>query len=189
MESTASVIYQVNRAGGNHSIMNKEVYFSERQRFRQLWLWGVLLGINVLIFYGLIQQIFLGQQFGDKPMSDGALIATSVLMLLLSDLFFYFRLETSITADGIYVRFFPLQLKLKFYPWDTIQQSFVREYNPLSEYGGWGMRGLGNNRALNISGNKGIQLIMQDGKKLLIGTKKADEATAILKRMGHLSVR
>lgn len=167
--------------------MENKIFFSERQRFKQIWLWIILLGINGFFIFGLIKQVILEKQFGDKPMSDIGLFIVTTLTLFLSFLFFNLRLETKIKTDGIYVRFFPFQLNFKHYPWDRLNQSFVRKYNPIGEYGGWGLRGLGKNKALNVSGDKGIQLITQDGSKLLIGTNKADEATETLKRLGHLT--
>ncbi len=167
--------------------MSKKVAFSEKQRFKKYWVWLILFGLNGLFIFGLIKQVILGYQFGDKPMSNMGLIVVTILALLLSVLFFNFRLETNITTDGIYVRFFPFQLKFKFYSWKKIDQSFVREYHPIAEFGGWGIRGFSKNRAFNVSGNKGIQLIMQDGSKILIGTNKADEAKEILKQLGHLT--
>lgn len=129
----------------------------------------------------------MGQQFGDKPASDTGLIIATTLTLLLSLFFFNMKLETKIKTDGIYVRFFPFQLKFKYYPWDKLNQVFVRTYNPIGEYRGWGFRGAEKKRVLNVSGNKGIQLIIQGGSKLLIGTNKADEATEALKRLGRLA--
>lgn len=167
--------------------MENKIFFSERQRFKQIWLWIILLGINGFFIFGLIKQVILEKQFGDKPMSDIGLFIVTTLTLFLSFLFFNLRLETKIKTDGIYVRFFPFQLNFKHYPWDRLNQSFVRKYNPIGEYGGWGLRGLGKNKALNVSGDKGIQLITKDGSKLLIGTNKADEATETLKRLGHLT--
>ncbi len=167
--------------------MTNKIVFSEKQRFKKYWVWLILFGLNGLFIFGLIKQVIFGYQFGDKPMSDIGLIIVTILTLLLSILFFNFRLETNIQSDGIYVRFFPFQLKFKFYSWDKIDQSFVREYHPIGEFGGWGIRGFSRNRAYNVSGNKGIQLIMQDGSKILIGTNKADEAKDILKQLGHLT--
>ena len=56
----------------------------------------------------------------------------------------------------------------------------IREYKPIMEYGGWGIRGFGSNRALNIKGKIGLQLVFKNGQKLLIGTQKADEIVKIL---------
>ena len=99
-----------------------------------------------------------------------------------------FRLDTKISKEGIYVRFFPFHLKYKHYAWDKLTKSYVRQYSPISEYGGWGLRlGLfGEGKAYNVSGDKGLQLEFIDNKKLLIGTNKPKELTETLNQIGQL---
>ncbi len=169
--------------------MANEVLFTESQKFKQWWLWLILLGINGLFLFGLFKQVIGGQQFGDKPMSNVGLIVTTVLTIVLTILFVNFRLDTTMTKDGIYVRFFPFHLKFKHYSWDSLTKSYVRQYSPLTEYGGWGLRlGLfGKGTAYNVSGDKGLQLEFTDKKKLLIGTNKPDELTETLKKVGQLN--
>jgi len=38
--------------------------------------------------------------------------------------------------------------------------------------------------AYNVSGNKGIQLVFTNGRKLLIGTKRPEEVKEILEKLG-----
>lgn len=168
--------------------MEDEVLFKEKQRFKQWWLWLILLGFNGLFLFGVFKQVIGGQQFGDKPMSNTGLLIATGLTILLTLLFVNFRLDTVIKKDGIYVRFFPFHIKFKHYTWNNITKSFVRQYSPLTEYGGWGLRlGLfGKGTAFSVSGNKGLQLEFTDNKKLLIGTNKPDELTETLKKIGQL---
>lgn len=168
--------------------MDKEILFSEKQKFKQCWLWLILLGINGLFLFGVFKQIIGGQQFGDKPMSNAGLLIVTGLTIALTILFINFRLDTTIKKDGIYVRFFPFHLKFKYYNWDSLTKSFVRQYSPLTEYGGWGLRlGLfGKGTAFNVSGDKGLQLEFTNNKKLLIGTNKPDELTETLNKIGQL---
>lgn len=121
-------------------------------------------------------------------MSDTGLLITTGLTIALTLLFINFRLDTTIKRNGIYVRFFPFHLKFKHYTWDSLTKSFVRQYSPLSEYGGWGLRlGLfGKGTAFNVSGDKGLQLEFTDNKKLLIGTNKPEELTETLNKIGQL---
>ena len=51
----------------------------------------------------------------------------------------------------------------------------ARTYSPLREYGGWGLRGWGTSRAYNVSGNRGVELTLQDGSSIMIGSQRADE--------------
>jgi hypothetical protein len=58
----------------------------------------------------------------------------------------------------------------------------VRKYSPIKEYGGWGFRyGFKNGKAYNISGNMGLQLILKNGDRILIGTQKPEELETYLK--------
>lgn len=168
--------------------MDNEILFAEKQKFRQWWLWVILLAVNGLLLFGVFKQVIGGQQFGDNPMSNTGLLFTAGLTLLLTILFINFRLETQIRKEGIYVKFFPFHLSFRQYTWNKISKSFVRKYNPISEYGGWGLRlGLfGKGRAFNVSGDKGLQLEFSDNKSLLIGTNKPDELTETLKKIGQL---
>jgi hypothetical protein len=168
--------------------MDKDILFIERQKFEQWWLWLILLGIDGLFLFGVFKQVIGGQQFGDKPISNNGLLLTTGLTVLLTILFISFRLETQVKKDGIYVKFFPFHLSFRHYTWDKISKSFVRKYNAIAEYGGWGLRlGLfGNGKAFNVSGDKGLQLEFFDNKKLLIGTNKPDELTETLIKIGQL---
>jgi hypothetical protein len=165
--------------------MNPKPLFSERQKFSQWWLWLILLGINGVFMYGIYTQVINGRPFGDNPMSDQGLGIGFACVLLLTMLFYILRLETIVTEDGVYVRFFPIALKFRKYGWDEIDKAYVRTYSPLGEYGGWGIKGgfSSNGRALNVSGSEGLQLELKHNTKLLIGTRKPKELTETLARI------
>lgn len=169
--------------------MNAEILFSERQRFKQWWIWFILLGINGLFLFGVFKQVIGGQTFGDKPMSNVGLLIASGVTLCCTFLFLCIRLDTQIRTDGIYVRFFPFRIKLKKYDWSEISRCYVRQYSALAEYGGWGYRiGFsGKGRALNVSGNKGLQIEFTNGKKLLIGTNKPEQLTDALTKVKQIN--
>lgn len=105
------------------------------------------------------------------------ILAAAVIFTVLS------KLETQIKKDGVYVRFYPAHRKFKYYPWSEISKAYVRQYSPLGEYGGWGLKGFSDNKALNISGKTGFQLELKNGKKLLIGTQKPEEIKELLTRL------
>lgn len=152
--------------------MNTTLY-KESQHFRQLWLWILLGGINLFFLYGVVQQVVFGLPFGNNPAPDGGLITMTLLLLALSFFFAIMRLDTEIREDGIYYRFYPLQRKFRSVEWAMIQRAFVRAYSPIREYGGWGIRlgVFGSGRAMNVRGNQGLQLVLKNNKKLLIGTQ------------------
>lgn len=161
-----------------------ETLFSEKQRFDQKWIWLLLISVNLVFFFGVFYQVVKHKTFGNQPMSDTELMITASLMFIFTLIFLAMRLETYIKKDGIYVRFFPFHLTIKRYSWETIQRCSVRQYDPITEYGGWGLR-FGFQRkgmAFNVSGNKGIQLVLKNGSMLLIGTNKPEEAIETLQR-------
>ena len=143
----------------------------------------ILLAVNGVFLFGLFVQVIVGRPFGDKPMNNTGLFIATGVCILLTVLFLNFRLNTQIKADGIYVRFFPIQFRYRHYTWDKISKIYLRHYSPIYEYGGWGMRlGLfGKGKAYNVSGTKGLQLEFTNKKKLLIGTHKPDELAEALK--------
>ena len=90
------------------------------------------------------------------------------------------NLRTEVGSAGVLVRYWPFQVRHRLFPYDSIASCTARTYSPVREYGGWGLRGRGNHRALNVSGNRGVQLVFHDGARLLLGSQRADElATAI----------
>jgi hypothetical protein len=162
------------------------ILFNEQQRFKQWWLWLILLGINATLLFGLYNQLFSAGEFGDKPMDDSTLLIVSALTLAISVFFFCFRLDTRIDEEGIYVRFFPFHLSYRHYSWESISNAAVRQYNPISEYGGWGLRFGLFGKAYNVSGNYGLQLIFPDRQKLLIGTSKPEKLKKALEKLDPL---
>lgn len=155
--------------------MDNQILFSETQRFRQWWLWILLLGSNVFTFYGIYKQVINGHVFGEKPASNTELLIIAFITLLVTILFLAIRLDIQIKRDGVYVKFFPLHLKFRHYSWTQLSKCYVRKYSPMAEYGGWGLRFGFGGKAYNISGNQGLQLEFTNNKKLLIGTQKPQE--------------
>ncbi len=141
--------------------MNSEILFSETQKFNQWWLWLILLSSSSILIVVII--IIVGRQdLIDKSIRNIIVILAGLLVILPALLFVNLRLETQIRQDGVYVRFFPFHLSFKQYKWDKISKSFVRKYSPIGEYGGWGFRFGASGDALNVSGDKGLQLEFSD---------------------------
>ena len=100
-------------------------------------------------------------------------------------LFFILKLETEVHTDALYVRFYPMHIRFKKFTREDLAEHYSRTYKPILEYGGWGIRCsfTGKGKAYNVSGNKGVQLVLTNGKKLLIGSQKPDELAAALDKM------
>jgi hypothetical protein len=165
--------------------MEQKNLFTETQKFRQWWIWILLLSLNGVFLFGLFEQVYLKIPFGDKPSSNEGLLIGYIIILTVTILFWVMKLETQVREDGIYVKFFPIHLRFKKYDWEILRKAYVRRYSPIYEYGGWGIRlGLfGSGNAYNISGNKGLQLEIIGKSKLLIGTQKPEALQEVLMQL------
>jgi hypothetical protein len=155
--------------------------FREEQRFQQVWIWFLVLGIAALIWYSAIQQIILRRPFGSRPAPDTLLIIFWLLFGIGMPVFFLSaRLVTEVRSDGIYVRFFPIHFSYHKISLGELKSFEVRKYNALREYGGWGIRYGPQGKAYNVGGNRGVQLVLTDGKRILIGSQRPEEFLSAL---------
>lgn len=166
--------------------------FEETQQFRSRFFW-ILLG-TLLIFlmalmgFGFVKQIIIGKPFGIRPASDIQVIITTALVFLLNTLlillFYFTKLTTLIDNDGIWIRYIPFMNKMKFVSWNQIKYVYIRKYDPIMEFGGYGLRyGFKRGAAYNVSGRWGLQIILKNGKKILIGTKRPDDLKKFLMKI------
>jgi len=155
--------------------------FSERQQFRQWWLWAIL---TVTLIAPIVITLNDGK-LGYKGHTAQDIMIGAAIPVLIIILFITMQLRTRINETGIYYRFFPIHFQVLRIGWDEVEKAYIRQYKPLIEYGGWGIRmGLGGKgKAYNTSGNMGLQLELKTGKKILIGSQKTDEISALLEQL------
>ena len=51
-----------------------DVTYREVQRFRQPWIWAIVIAISLVSIWGVVQQLVLGEPFGTNPASDGGML-------------------------------------------------------------------------------------------------------------------
>lgn len=150
--------------------------FEEKQRFNQWWFYTILAMVLTVIFIAVYKNSDGLTNFHNPLLILGLLAATLPIGLVL-----WMQLKTRIDKEGIKVIYLPFGSSKKFFPWKEMEDCYVRKYNPLIEYGGWGIRGIGNKKAYNVSGNYGIQIVTRDKKNFLVGTQHPDDARAVIK--------
>lgn len=156
-----------------------QIAFKEEQKFSQWWLWLILTSLGILPFVGIYKQFIVGEPFGDKPIPNTGLIILSVVIFLMVGLFLVMRLQTTIDATGIEMRYFPF-LKKKIC-WHEIKTAKVINYGFV---GGWGIRlWTDYGTVYNVKGNKGVAIQLTNGKKLLIGTQKEAELKQVIENV------
>lgn len=162
------------------------VIFREEQSFRQPLIWLLIVFVAALQWWGFIQQILLGQPWGDRPGPDWLTILIWLLFGIgLPLLFLYLKLVVTVTYESINIHFRPLTRRK--IPIAEITHVEARNYSPIWEYGGWGIRGFSRNKAYNVSGNRGVELVLKNGRKVMIGSQRADDlarAIAVARESG-----
>jgi hypothetical protein len=161
-----------------------EVLFVEIQVFRQKWVEGLLLFATLFVFACYFIDVFINGH-ASREATIGLFITIGAFTAFT---FFLKRIKliTQITSEGIQVRFAPLQMRFHLYRWADIEQIFIRTYNPLLEYGGWGLKFGPSGSAYNVSGNVGLQLVLRGNHRVLIGTEKPELLMEVLQRLGRM---
>ena len=160
--------------------MKGKLLFKEEQSFMGTWMWYLVIGITILSIGGSVA----GLLFSDK--SEGiigiiiAAIATGGIVVL----FYTSKLYVSIDQNQIYYRYPPFVNSEKALSRDDIKEIYLRKYKPITEYGGWGYRfRFRSGRAMSVAGNVGLQILLKNDKRLLIGTQKPEAMKDAVRRL------
>lgn len=143
--------------------------FKEEQRFNQWWLYVLIL----IPLTGVLFPIFVNDT--EKDLDKGMFIGVAIIAIVFT-LILTLKLQTKIDRNGIDARFTPLSFFHKHFEWTEIAEIHVRKYAAISEYGGYGVRGVGKANAYNVKGDRGIQIVTKNGYKFLIGTQNPTDA-------------
>jgi hypothetical protein len=139
--------------------------FEEHQSFRQPWLWALMLAtVAVLLVASLLA-------------AEGQTVLWIALGVMLASVLLLYTMRLSVQVDSGALRFGFLPLWKKTIPLAEIVGFEARTYRPILEYGGWGIRYSPFRRgwAYNVRGNRGVQLELANGKRILIGSQRAEE--------------
>jgi hypothetical protein len=168
--------------------IKKEMY-KEVQRTVPWWVYLVTGGLGILALVFSFYMIKQSSSVEEIQRSVLASILIVLIPLVLIIILFSIKLETMITAEGVYFRFFPFQFKFKHIPWPEITAATVRKYRPYSEFGGWGIRFNFREKetAYCMNGNMGLEMVLKNGRKVLLGTQQPEEIGKAV--MGYMEDR
>lgn len=138
--------------------------YQEIQQFKSLsWLWLFIVPAVLGLWYSAYWELTAGAK--TNTMLGWLILGTAFLLL-----FPFCGMRTQVNAQGLTVESYPLPLLSHHIPHADIATYEARQYRPLLEFGGWGIRwGLGG-KAYTVSGNQGVQLTLKGSKRLLIGS-------------------
>jgi len=158
--------------------------FREVQRFRHWFFWLPILIVTGVIWYQFGLQIIVGRPPGTEPIPDwAAWLLTLVFGIGFPIFAAIVRLVTEVRPGTLSIRLVPFRPKAISV--GEIRAAEAREYSPMGEFGGWGIRlGRDGSRAYNAYGNRGVQLVLSGGKRVLVGSQREDELIAALRLAG-----
>lgn len=152
--------------------------FHEIQRMDQWWMKGILFILWGFLLFTCYKWFIQKSPVGNVTENDlfgqiTILLITMFTLFLLHSL----KLTTKIDGNGTHYQFFPFHLRFRTVPWASMESCAIRQYSPIMEYGGWGLRwSPRNGMAFNVAGNMGIQIYLKTGKKILLGTQDPEKA-------------
>ena len=155
------------------------VLYREVQKMDQLWI-RIAVGIPVVIsWYGAYQQLILRKPFGNNPAPDWMMLVLLVVFGAIFPLFFHsLKMSTEVRKEGLYIRFHPFHFSFRTFPIKTIRSCEVITYNPIRDYGGWGIR-------YGLKGTRGVLFEFSEGnkaKRLMIGSQTPEKLSEAVNR-------
>lgn len=153
--------------------------FKETQRFNQWWVW--MIGLFPIV---IVISEFTAVLSGKEQVNTEDVFAFTIIIVIILLSFLWIkmlRLETIITKNEIRADFKGLFFAKRIIQWSEIEKAEVIKYDPLFEYGGWGVKyGLKKGWCYNVAGDMGLRLYLKNGKMFLIGTQKQRELQQFL---------
>ena len=152
------------------------LFFEKQPLHSNPIVWVSLISLFVPSILAFNDSTFNAGFEGMKPFLAILFVDCLILLLVFSS-----KLNVEIYKEEIHYRWFPFHFKTQHILWKNVLSAEVRKYNALREYGGWGIKGwTAQNRAYNVDGNIGLQLVLLNGKRVLIGTKQSEKLEALL---------
>jgi hypothetical protein len=148
--------------------------FHESQRFH-----GAILGLLVAAFV-VVVVVTIVEVVAGRPAEVWLVVVGPLVVLVVALLLSLSHLDVDVTDEGLTIAF--------RYVWPARRIAFseivgleVRHYDPLLEYGGWGVRLGPKGWGYMTNGNEGVQLRLRKGIPVLIGSTRPRELEAAIR--------
>lgn len=153
--------------------------FHEEQSLRQPRLLILTAIPPVAMLLLAIWQVGFGHSWGKQPMSNASVVGWTIFLWLI-----YFRLitvklvtdvlpgELSVAMRGLW-RSYRISLA-------AVESVHAVTFDPISEWGGYGVRSTARGKAFIAGGNQAVELELKKGGVVLVGTQRPDELVRAL---------
>src|SRR3974390_693407 len=148
--------------------------FQEVQALRQWHARLVLAMPPAAMLFIAVRQLVFHHPWGNPAMSNGGVIFLTVLLVGVYIRLITVRLVTDVRSGELSVGLQGLWRKRKV-PLAGLRSAIEVQYDPAANYGGYGTRSGAKGLAYIASGNRGVQVELNDGRKLLIGSQRSAE--------------
>ncbi len=139
--------------------------FVEVQRYRQRWLWAMILGISALAVATV----------AFRTPSLPVTAALVVVPLLGIPLTYRANLRTEVREDGVYLRLMPFHRSFREVPFEDVLEFEARSFNPGRDFGGIGIRRTPGGWAYIVSGGDGVTIEREGEPKITIGSRRPED--------------
>ncbi|MBU0597919.1 hypothetical protein KKF61_02890 [Patescibacteria group bacterium] len=160
--------------------MDAQNQYREINKTRPWWAYLIITPMFIAAILGFIQQILLGQPFGANPAPDwGVWLVLIVFGIGLPWLFIASKQTIIIHGKTVSINLVPLW-KTTF-TMDQVVKYYPRDFEPMRDFWGWGIRyGLRKGSrwikaCVYFNENRGVQFELQNGRRLLIGSRQTDQ--------------
>jgi hypothetical protein len=163
--------------------MRPRVLYKERTSFA--WWAHVLVWGCVVIGGGSVLTGAKGGPGGPELL--WTLAAPLGLVALVPLLFYgvFGALSTEVSEAGLDLKWVPFSLIKKFIPLDSITKAEAVTYRPLAEFGGWGIRGMGEKKAWTVRGNRAVRMELVGGNVFYLGSDRPERIAEWIRSAGR----
>jgi len=148
--------------------------FREEQAFRQPRVRFLLAILPTGFLVVLIWQVGLGHPLGKHPLSNGNVIGWTVFLWLVYLRLITMKLVTEVGGGNLSLSMGGLW-SIRKIPLAEIRKVEVVTYDPVLDYGGYGIRLTPKGRAYIARGDRGVRLTPTKGMKILVGSQRPQE--------------
>jgi hypothetical protein len=141
---------------------------------------GILLAIPPLaMLLLLVWEVILGHPWGTKPLSNASLIGWTVFLWLVYLRLVTVRLVTDVRSGQVTVSMRGFWRE-RHIPLHEIRSAKVVAYDPVRDYGGYGIRIARGVKAYIASGNRGVRLDLVNSGAVLIGSEHPEDLASVI---------
>ena len=153
--------------------------FYESQHFSLRRIGPALVTPPCIMLGLLIWQVVLGHPWGKHPVSNANVIGWTIFLWAIFLRLITVRLVTE-ARDGTLVISLRGFWRSRRIPLDEIRSAEVIRYDPVRDYGGYGIRTGRFGKAYIAAGKRGVRLKLASGATVVVGSDRPGELAAVL---------